>query len=74
MDTLSWIINVLPIIGWFLNINVKYRLYAMVIFTVATILAIVYFAITWQVPFLLRHIFYLVIDIVTLWHIIKKEK
>ena len=71
MKELSWIINTIAIIGWVTNI--KHRKQAMCIFTVATVLSIVYFAATAQTPFLLRSIFYLGIDVVTLWHIYKGE-
>ena len=72
MTALSWVINTLAIIGWL--VNVKRRKQAMYIFTVATLLSIVYFATTQQWPFLTRSLFYLVIDVVTLWHIFKKER
>ena len=45
----------------------------MIGFTGVTILSIWYFAETSQLPFLLRSIFYLCIDVVTLWTITKKE-
>jgi len=71
METLSWIINGLAVIGWLTNI--KHRKQAMLVFTVATILSIVYFTTTAQTSFLLRSIFYLGIDVVTLWNIFTEE-
>jgi hypothetical protein len=71
MDILSWIINIGAIIGWV--VNIKARKYAMIIFAATTILSIVYFGVTAQVPFFARSIFYLVIDIATLIHIKNHE-
>ena len=72
MEILSWTINILAVVGWLTNI--KHRKQAMYVFTVSTVLSIVYFAATAQWPWLARSMFYLVIDVVTLWHIFKKEK
>lgn len=71
METVSWIINMLAVAAWI--INIRNRKWAMILFTLTTILAIGYFGITAQVPFLLRSVFYLFIDIATLWHIAKRE-
>lgn len=71
MEALSWIINIFSTVGWI--VQIKRRKQAMIIFTLATILSIVYFWITWQLPFLLRSFLYLGIDIVTLWEIQKAE-
>ena len=71
-EIVSWAINVIAVIGWV--VNIKHRKQAMLIFTVSTVLSIGYFAATWQVAFLLRSVFYLFVDIVTLWHIFKLEK
>lgn len=70
MEILSWVTNGLAVCGWV--VNIKYRKYAMPIFTVATILSILYFWSTKQLPFLYRSIFYLVIDVLTLVDIAKK--
>ena len=71
MNTLSWFVTIIAIVGWV--VNIKHRKYAMMIFTVSTVLSIVYFAITKQMPFVFRSLFYLVIDIVTLYRIFKYE-
>ena len=71
MEILSWITNILAIIGWI--VNIRYRKYAMLIFTVGTLLSIIYFWNTDQLPFLYRFIIYFVIDIVTIWHILFRE-
>ena len=72
MQILSWIINILTVIGW--CVNIKRRKQAMMVFTVATMLSIVYFSVTTQWPFLLRALFFLVIDVVTLYRIFKFEE
>ena len=74
MDVIAWAINGLAVIGWLLNIKVERRKAAMIVFTVATLLSIAYFAVTRQVPFLLRSLFYLCIDVVTLARIYTKER
>jgi hypothetical protein len=71
LDFLSWMINILSMAGWF--INIKYRRWAMWIFTVSTVLSIGYFWATWQVPFLARSVVYLFIDIATLWNIYRER-
>lgn len=71
MEVLSWLINILAVIGWI--VNIKNRKRAMIVFALATILSLVYFSVTAQIPFLLRSIFYFGIDLVTLWHIAKRE-
>jgi len=71
MEYVSWAANILAVVGW--TVNIKHRKSAMMIFTVATILSIVYFGATRQTPFFLRSLFYLVIDGVTLWHIVRNE-
>ena len=58
-------------VGWL--VNIKFRWYAMWIFTVSTVLSIFYFAITSQIPFFTRSVVYLGIDIATLWHINKER-
>jgi len=68
---LSWAVNIGAVIGWL--VNIKWRKRAMVIFTVTTLLSVVYFALTEQTPFLLRSLFYLGIDVVTLWNIHRNE-
>lgn len=72
MEILSLVINGLSIAGW--AINIKHRRQAMYVFTVSTVLSIIYFTATAQWPWLARSVFYLVIDIVTLWHISREEK
>jgi hypothetical protein len=72
MEILSWTINIGAALCWI--VNIKYRKQAMIGFTITTLLTIWYFAATGQLPFLLRAVFYLGIDVVTLWHIVKKEK
>lgn len=72
MEYISWTANILAVIGWL--VNIKHRKQAMLIFTVATVLSIIYFAATKQNPFLYRFILYLGIDVVTLWHIFRNEK
>jgi hypothetical protein len=67
MEILSWAANILAITGWV--VNIKRRKQAMMIFTVATMLSVVYFWHTRQWAFLARMAIYLVIDMATLWHI-----
>lgn len=69
---ISWIANTLAVIGWL--VNIKYRKQAMIIFTVATILSLVYFWDSHQMPFVYRFLLYLGIDIVTLCQIFRSEK
>jgi hypothetical protein len=71
MEFLSWIVNIGAALCWV--VNIKRRRLAMVGFTVITLFSIWYFAATDQLPFLLRAIFYLYVDVATLWHIAKKE-
>ena len=71
MNVLSWIINAGALCGWV--VQIKHRKSAFYIFTTTTVLSIAYFSITGQIPFLLRSIFYLGIDIATLWQIFKTE-
>ena len=72
MEVISWIANVLAVVGWL--VNIKYRKQAMMIFTVATVLSLVYFWNSHQMPFVYRFLLYLVIDVVTLWQIYKLER
>lgn len=72
MELISWSANILAVIGWV--VNIKYRKHAMIVFTVATVLSIVYFVSTKQMPFLYRFVLYLIIDVVTLWNIFREER
>jgi Ca2+/Na+ antiporter len=71
MQTLSWFINIGAAICWM--INIKHRKLAMMGFTIVTLASIWYFIATRQTPFILRAVFYLCIDVITLWHIFKEE-
>jgi len=72
MANLSWLINIGAAICWV--VNIRHRKAAMIGFTIVTVFSIWYFAVTNQVPFVLRSIFYLCIDFATLWHILVKER
>jgi hypothetical protein len=72
LDIMGWAINAGALIGWL--VNIKWRKYAMIIFTCVTVPSIFYFALTNQVPFMLRSIFYLFVDIATLVHIFRNER
>jgi hypothetical protein len=72
MELLSWTANILAVAGWL--VNIKHRKQAMMIFTAATVLSIAYFWNTHQWAFLVRMLIYLVIDIVTLWHIAREPR
>jgi hypothetical protein len=72
IDTLSWIANALAVIGW--TVNIKYRNQAMMIFTAATVIHLVYFWNTRQMPFVYRFVFYLGINAVTLWQIARDKR
>jgi len=50
LQIMSWVINILAAAAWL--VNIKNRKKAMIIFTVTTLLAIIYFYTTRQVPFL----------------------
>jgi hypothetical protein len=65
----EWTINIIAMIGW--TVNIKYRLYSMYIFTVASILSIIYFSYTGQLAFLFRSIFYVIVDILAIRKILK---
>lgn len=70
-EMISWLANILAVIGWV--INIKYRKYAMIVFTFATILSLIYFYSTNQTPFIYRFIIYLLIDFLTLLDVFKPK-
>lgn len=71
LEIASWIANILAVVGWL--INIRWRKRAMIIFTVATLISIVYFGLSGQTPFFIRHVIYLAIDVATLVHICRHE-